>query len=881
MLRLSRWLVQACEFLITRPVRAVRMLLSAFAFSPKLFWLRLIAAPFVFYVVFAFVLTYIYAPIRGFTGQYWMGKTLTYANERSLATALYDVKGKFVGIFDPVLDSEEDFNYTGKTIVMPHYVAYPDHKSLHVAHVPPDYWSCLAYQEDRHLGGLINPFGIDFFGVLKIPFSTIDRTIRAGHIDFGVGGSTLAMQLARIFFKNPPRPSETAAQKLSRKFDEWWIAPVIQWRLTRGGTDDALKRWAADHFPLAQRTGGRDLFGVAQTSLIVFGKPASELTTAEQYVLAAAVNWPIILLANSKHMDALQKDNWDMLTLGRASVCARALIHNPARRHKVLAELKRLSETPPNPRLVPWHDSELAVLPPKKARRADVNPVYRSNTMLPAVKYGVREQLTNRFGFDWRKHVRAVHLTLDAAGNLDFRHAEERTLATLEARFRGQINPAYTLSMHKPSATAASASTPKTTGGTRQAGQAKDASAKSAVATGPRRPEIIIAAADLNGHLVRYFASNFTASYFGSPTARNPKTGHYDPAKETRAIASIGKIVAGIAIANQGPDTGQRQWLDTHAPASGLETCKQGNLRRMRSARVAFACSLNRPVEWRAAQVPLGSLKATAQKLGITLTEPVTSAANLAKSLVVGHVAASPRRVQRMAAVVLASLTGHGHEPVPLPTLEDKLDLNGKHPAAGSPHKRIVGLAHVAHQPAPQISHIGAQRPGATLVKVAAVPGKIPRKKAVDPDPPADPLALIPDQIIKPDARAALKSFLTAPVCYPYGTLSQLSDWCAGTHKDVALLFAKTGTRGTGAADPHAYDTVDLWTTGGIKFKNGAAYSFVVLVGTGSPSHPWARDLYAGEVTAPLLRTLFEDLEKRPAPTPEQMSEEHPHPPVR
>jgi hypothetical protein len=96
--------------------------------------------------------------------------------------------------------------------------------------------------------------------------------------------------------------------------------------------------------------------------------------------------------------------------------------------------------------------------------------------------------------------------------------------------------------------------------------------------------------------------------------------------------------------------------------------------------------------------------------------------------------------------------------------------------------------------------------------------------------------------------------------------LKRLSDWCAANRKNVALHFAKTGTRGTGAADPAAYDTVDLWVAGGIKFNSGASYSYVLLIGTGSPAHPWARDLYAGQVAEPLLRVPLQDLEDDQAP---------------
>jgi hypothetical protein len=54
--------------------------------------------------------------------------------------------------------------------------------------------------------------------------------------------------------------------------------------------------------------------------------------------------------------------------------------------------------------------------------------------------------------------------------------------------------------------------------------------------------------------------------------------------------------------------------------------------------------------------------------------------------------------------------------------------------------------------------------------------------------------------------------------------------------------------------------TIDLWTVGGIQFATGEAYSYVVLVGTGSVTEPWASGLGAGYVTAPLVNALLEDL---------------------
>jgi hypothetical protein len=70
----------------------------------------------------------------------------------------------------------------------------------------------------------------------------------------------------------------------------------------------------------------------------------------------------------------------------------------------------------------------------------------------------------------------------------------------------------------------------------------------------------------------------------------------------------------------------------------------------------------------------------------------------------------------------------------------------------------------------------------------------------------------------------------------------------------VRLHFGKTGSYETSGG------TIDLWTVGGIQFATGEAYSYVVLMGTGSVRKPWASGLGAGYVTAPLVNALLEDL---------------------
>ena len=109
------------------PRRAVRFLLQFVAFNPKLGPLRYLATGTILYVLFALVLVYVIAPIRGYTGGLTMHDKLGYDAERWLATAVYDPKGNFVGTFDARLDSLRDVNYTDNVIEVGDYSANPDH----------------------------------------------------------------------------------------------------------------------------------------------------------------------------------------------------------------------------------------------------------------------------------------------------------------------------------------------------------------------------------------------------------------------------------------------------------------------------------------------------------------------------------------------------------------------------------------------------------------------------------------------------------------------------------------------------------------------------------------------------------------------------------
>jgi membrane peptidoglycan carboxypeptidase len=789
---LIKILTAAIETLSRVPVLVVRWLYECVAFNPRLGPLRYVFVAGLAYVAFALCLVYVVAPIRAVTGSFTVAEKLKYDAERWIATAIYDRRGSFVGTFDPRLDSVRDVNYTSRSIELGDYTANPDHKSIPVREVPEYYWKCLLYHEDRYLGTWLNPFGIDLLGVLKIPLSSIERTIANARPSIGVGGSTLPMQFVRVIYKTPPDAGESSFQKLQRKFGEWWLAPVIHRVLTREG-DTALKQWAANHIWLAQRTGGAPLHGVEVTSRIVFGKEARQLSIAEQMVLASAVNKPIILMPGSDRLNVVRVDRWRYITEVRARTCAEKLIDDDKLKADVVFELVGLAGGPPDPKVRPRLQEALEKFAPALAARAQANPVIRANALMPSARFGVREEMKQTYGFAWRSYVRGVTTTLDTLENLEFGSKIAPVLARVDQTERSKIAAGFTLDPARASPDL-------------------------------RVPDVVVVAADHNGEIVRYFETGETAAYFGSSVARSAATGRYEPEHDPRMIASTGKIIAAIAIANTMRDTIESPYLDTQAPATGLETCARGGTeKKTRRAIVAFACSLNAPLLDRTARVGQSRVRQLITRLGFTM--PPADASDLevppSTAAVLGQISGSPRRVHMMSSVVLAALLGRGSVPVKQPTLVKSYDFTGK---------------------------------------VAA-------------DEAVGPLyaGIIPSDVVKPAAVPLVRRLLEAPLCYttgktPAGTLRSLSHWCAARRSDLRFHFAKTGTQVT--EDPNA--TVDVWTAGGLQFDSGAAYSYVVLVGTGSASEPWATSLHAAQVAAPLLEVLLQDLAKHARANPQR-----------
>ena len=178
---------------------------------------------------------------------------------------------------------------------------------------------------------------------------------------------------------------------------------------------------------------------------------------------------------------------------------------------------------------------------------------------------------------------------------------------------------------------------------------------------------MVVVAANAKGEIVRYFEAGESAPYFGSPFARDAKTGRYDAAREARHIASTGKIVAAIAIANEGRDQPGTLYADPNAPGAMVDTCEKGSgdTPGQRRAVVAFACSLNAPLIARTATIGQERVKQIIDGFGFAMP-PVRRQRRTHTAVDRGG--ARPDRAARRAACITwqpsctAALTGNGQQ---------------------------------------------------------------------------------------------------------------------------------------------------------------------------------------------------------------------------
>ena len=136
--------------------------------------------------------------------------------------------------------------------------------------------------------------GVDYQGMARVGW----EFVRAGG-EFGSGGSTITMQLARNFFLTPER-------RLERKLKEILLALKIERELTK---DEILGLYLNKIF-LGQRA-----YGVAAAAQVYYGKALPELSLAEAAMIAGLPKAPSDLNPIQNPQRALERRNYVLLRM--------------------------------------------------------------------------------------------------------------------------------------------------------------------------------------------------------------------------------------------------------------------------------------------------------------------------------------------------------------------------------------------------------------------------------------------------------------------------------------------------------------------------------------------------------------------------------------
>lgn len=701
-----------------------------------------------------------------------------------------------------------------------------DHKTMWVEDAPEHFWDCLSFQEDRYAGAWRNPGGVDLGGYARIYTGTLAETLRSGRPDLGSGGSTLAMQLSRSLLKTPPGDPNVSV--VSRKLTEWGNAPVL-YNMLEAPDSKTWRRWNAMHLPLSTGSSGT-LYGVEANALILFGKRADQLSIAEQYTLAAmakfnpyrgdnSYSWRASTFGTDNPAFSSNPTGYDACTdghdglnyeIGRARVCARALLP-PEQRAAVEEELLTLCQRDPNPRphpdFFPILEDVADSLPETSGitpLRLASSPTRLSGALGSVSQRGILNELRDFTGPLPRKKVAEVQSTVDLTENYPFRRAVRKALEKLEA------NPATGLDGSYYSFTSAE--------------------------DDKRLVPVTLAIADEQGRVLRYYENTNNTYFFGDNSQRDRSEtfddyGRFNRLKARREIASVSKILVGLAIAETGrdrPDQGYNNRCIKDRPQQCY--CPSGRCGDSRDyvlARQAYAESLNDVLSRRIAALGLSNrINQLVRRSTLNPLEDVHGGTEVSTRAVRGWIGGTSRQVQAMTMAALDySLGGTGQ--AQMPTLINAVRY----------YDPIGDTARWSSE----LDDLFEGTP--------ALPREIDLKLA---------------QSVA--GRTYARSVLSAPACSRDGTLHPaMKDWCPNRRSDVELLIAKSGTRGEGGYNGNRPDNYEWWITGAISYDDGARYSFSLNIGTGTLSQAFSSETSAA--AAPLAKLLLAEIDEIHAAT--------------
>ena len=285
-------------------------------------------------------------------------------------------------------------------------------------------------------------------------------------------------------------------------------------------------------------------------------------------------------------------------------------------------------------------------------------PMIRANALMPAARFGMREEMKQAYGFGWREHVRGVTTTLDAVENLAFHERIKANWPSSTPSIGRKINPGFTLD---PAKVAANASADARRHRRRRQRRGRDRALFR-----DRREGLLLRLAGRRAARVR-------------PLRRRTRRAHdrlhgQDPGRHRhrqRAAATGPTRTTSIAARRR---------------AAGSKAATRAAARRRGRARDRRLRLLAQPADRVARRTARPGAHAPTDRSASASTcrrrESAEEATPPSTAAVRGLIAGSPRRVHQMAGVVLASLTEQGHKPVRPPTLVRAYDFASREPPA-------------------------------------------------------------------------------------------------------------------------------------------------------------------------------------------------------
>jgi len=540
-----------------------------------------------------------------------------------------DRRERLVGLY-PVRGATEDYpgDYAEDTYV-----------TAGAGAVPEPWWRMVRALEDANRDRWFHVNGIDLSQLVKVPY----RYLFTGA---GIsGGSTLEMQVIKVMHRDT---DVTGLQLLLRKARDFLHAPMLAYVLARHPREQ-LRDWYAAHVPLLYEG---DEHGLTAAAYLVFGKPASALSLAEQALLAGATKY---------HLGLSRAVNWDRARArglrGLAALHAGGHV-SEARMTRARAALRALRHEPmPATLAETWRRCADARRDSALARQLQGRAVL---TAWPALIEAGAE-LTEVFGRGWWREVERVRLTLDLHENC----ATAQRIAALRRRAFPRM---------------------------------------SAVLAGKdRRGGVyaVAAAADAAGRIVRFY-SDVALPYYHRFGWRDGRLVLSDTWAEGRKVGSVGKVLAAVVAASEGDEPGSRYFVARREKSiAGLArrpdlvfqnfNGSTGFARRsapgaLITAREAFARSNNLAVMQRLAESGLDhtALLALVEDFGLVSRPPPAAAPgsrNLIVDIPMGNVHGSPRMLHRVFVGLQAGLTG-GDGGACMPHIVDRIWRAGGRAAA-------------------------------------------------------------------------------------------------------------------------------------------------------------------------------------------------------